>query len=122
MENGLMTKKIIITNRIMVITLIVVMLGFIIGAICPLFFGKEKPTPKFRIGDMVVHSMTEREGQIVDNCFEFDRKIGKWKVKIRMKKAEESKESLAAKLLGKKASGMFNNIPETLYEFELEKQ
>jgi hypothetical protein len=110
------------TNRIMVGVLITVMLGFIIGAAIPVFFGKEKPNPKFRNGDMVVHTLSEREGQIVDNCFEFNSKAETWQVKVRMKKAEESKESLAAKLLGKKASGMFNNIPETFNEFELEKQ
>lgn len=82
----------------------------------------EKPSPKFRNGDMVTHILSEREGQVIDNSYKFNGKSECWQVKVRMKKTKEIKKSLATKFFGEKASGMFNNIPETFNEFELEKR
>jgi hypothetical protein len=119
-------KPMINTNKIMVGLLVVVMLGFILGAVAPVFmkgiFSKEEPYPRFQNGDMVTHTLSEREGQVIDNTFSFNDKSECWQVKVRMKKTEEVEKSLATKILGKKASGMFNNIPENYNEFELEKQ
>jgi hypothetical protein len=106
----------------MVTLLVVVMIGFIIGAIIPIFFGKEKPKPQYRTGDMVVLKIDGREGMVIDNTFEFNSKSNCWKVKVRVKETEEGKKGLTAKILRGKVNDIINRVPETFNEFELEKQ
>jgi len=104
-------------NKIMVVFLALVMLGFIIGAVVPVLFSGEKPHAKFQNGDIVVHTLSEREGQVVDNSYEFNRKSNCWKVKIRFKNDTKTDNALSNKI-----SKMIDDVPLTFNEFELEKQ
>ena len=96
-------------------TLLVVLVFGLIFKSC----NYKKSFPRFRNGDMVVHTLSEKEGQVIDNRYRYNRKSSCWKVKVRIKKDPAIKESSLALKIGK----MLDEVAPSIYdEFELEKQ
>ncbi len=84
-------------------------------------------TGKFRNGDMVVHTVSEKDGQVINNSYVFNRQSWCWKVQVRMKGVEtkdetEKIEKSRLKTSFVKFGKLIENIPETFNEFELEKR
>ncbi len=87
----------------------------------------ERPATKFINGDMVIHTLSERRGQVINNSFEFNRQSQCWKVMVRMKGVEtkDETEKIATSRLKTsfvKIGKMVENIPEIFNEFELERE
>ena len=101
----------------------------ILCLILPMFLCScsDKPAPKFRNGDMVVHTVSEKDGQVINNSYVFNRQSWCWKVQVRMKGVEtkdetEKIEKSRLKTSFVKFGKLIENIPETFNEFELEKR
>ena len=105
------------SNKVMVWLIVFVMVGFIVGAGLPAFFRKEKPKPRFRNGDMILHTLSEREGQVINNVYQWNSKSDCWKVQIRFKGDTEKENTLANKIVK-----LIDDAPLSFNEFELEKR
>ena len=97
-------KKIIIAAVALMIILPVIMLSR----------KSEKPAPYFQNGDIIVHTLSGRTGQIIDNTYQYNRKSECWKVSAKMTYPAGKGSGILDKL-----SGM---ITETFNEFELRKE
>ena len=73
----------------------------------------EKTSPKFKNGEMVIHTLNKKEGQVIDNAYKFNGKADCWSVKVRFKSDVSKKDGIGKFLDG---------FPLILNEFELEKK
>jgi major membrane immunogen (membrane-anchored lipoprotein) len=78
---------------------------------------RDKPEPKFDNGEMVIHTLSERVGQVIDNSYSFDSKAKCWKVNVRFKSGVKEEKSIADKI-----GRMIDDKPILYHEFELERQ
>jgi len=75
------------------------------------------PAPIFRNGDMIIHTLSEREGQVIDNTYKFNKKSKCWIVRVKFKSDAKKANTITNKI------GIFiANTPLTFNEFELERK
>ena len=103
------------TRILGIIAIVTLMLVAIVSSI--FFNSSEKSYPVFQNGDMVVHTLSGREGQVIDNKYTFNSKSDCWKVKLRFKSDIDKADTI-----GSKISKLIDDTPLTFNEFELEKK
>ncbi|MHA1469081.1 MAG: hypothetical protein ACTSSP_00820 [Candidatus Asgardarchaeia archaeon] len=97
-------KKIIIAA----VTLIIIL------SVISLAPKSEKPAPYFQNGEIVVHTLSGRKGQIIDNAYQYNRKSECWRVSAKMVDPDQKGSVLLGKITGM--------ITENFNEFELRKE
>jgi hypothetical protein len=105
------------TNQKLVITIGSILFLFVLGIAIQIANAPELPGPKFENGDMVIHVLNEKEGQVIDNTYKFNKKSNCWKVRLRIKSDVEKTDTLSKKL-----NKLIDDAPLVFNEFELEKK